>query len=375
MLHEFLLRERDPILALCKAKLKEVSDDKDSSNEMDVGLPIFYDELIEVLCSDEEESTETEVPLSGTIHNISARRRGKESFRLGYTVSQVVRGYGALCQAVTEYAAQHNEAIGSREFNRLNFCLDVAVAEAVTEFNKGAREVASQDEVQRLGFLAHEMRNALSNVAMSYQMIKKGIVGVGGSTNMVLEASIRRMKDIIDRSLAEVRLRGEPMVDSQRCRLVDLVGEVETTASFEANDKSIQLHVQVSADLVVFVDRHLMVAAIANLVQNAIKFTPSNGNVWIRASAQGEQVLVEVEDQCGGLPPGKIEELFQPFTQKGSDRTGLGLGLSISTSAIHLCNGQVSARDLPGHGCVFTIELPRMPTLPGESEGRPIPVH
>ena len=99
--------------------------------------------------------------------------------------------------------------------------------------------------------------------------------------------------------------------------------------------------------------------ALSNLVQNAIKFTKADGNVWIRGRNVTGRVLIEVEDECGGLPPGKVEELFLPFSQKGTDRTGVGLGLSISKHAISLNDGQVSARDLPRKGCIFTIDLPR----------------
>lgn len=376
MLHQFLLAERSNILSLCAKKLAEVSDARSSSAEMDVGLPIFYDELIEVLRLDEEEALEDANRTSGTVHRASAMRRGKESLKLGYTVSQVVHGYGALCQAITEYAGEHAERpIEPREFNRLNFCLDVAIAEAVTEFTKGQQDSTARAEALRLGFLAHELRNALANAAMAHQMMKKGIVGLGGSTNQLLESALSRMKDIIDRSLAEVRLQGDPIVELQRCRVIDMVGEVEATAMTEAHNKLIRLYVEVPSDLIVLADRHLLVSAISNLVQNAIKFTKPDGNVWIRGRVLGEQVLIEVEDQCGGLPPGKLEELFQPFVQKGVDRSGLGLGLSISRRAASLNDGQISVRDLPGKGCVFTISLPKVSALPGESEGLVVGIH
>lgn len=251
----------------------------------------------------------------------------------------------------------------------------MAIAEAVTEFSKGQRESVAKEEVQRLGFLAHEMRNSLGNIALAHQMIKKGVVGVAGSTNMVLEESIRQMKDIIDRSLAEVRLRGEPIVNLRRCRVIDMVGAVETIASFEAGNKSIQLHVEVPTELLVLADRHLVVSALSNLIQNAIKFTRPEGHVWVRGIGKGDRILIEVEDQCGGLPPGKIEELFEPFIQKGLDKTGIGLGLSVSRAAIAVNSGEISARDIPGQGCVFTINLPRITPLPGEADGVETHVH
>jgi hypothetical protein len=82
--------------------------------------------------------------------------------------------------------------------------------------------------------------------------------------------------------------------------------------------------------------------------------------VSLGASATGERVLIEIADECGGLPPGKTAELFQPFEQRGSDRSGLGLGLTITRKSISACGGEVRVRDIPGTGCVFTIDLPRL---------------
>jgi signal transduction histidine kinase len=106
-------------------------------------------------------------------------------------------------------------------------------------------------------------------------------------------------------------------------------------------------------------DRQLIAAAVANLLQNAFKFTRTGTRVVLRASATEQTVLIEVEDQCGGLPPGKAAELFRPFEQHGPDRSGLGLGLSISRKSVEASGGKLRVRDMPGTGCVFTIELPR----------------
>jgi signal transduction histidine kinase len=65
-----------------------------------------------------------------------------------------------------------------------------------------------------------------------------------------------------------------------------------------------------------------------------------------------------VEDECGGLPPGTAETLFRPFEQRGTNRAGLGLGLSISRQAVEADGGKISVRDIPGKGCVFRVEMP-----------------
>ena len=107
-------------------------------------------------------------------------------------------------------------------------------------------------------------------------------------------------------------------------------------------------------------DSQILSAALNNLVQNAFKFSHPHAHVALRTTATGDRVLIEVEDECGGLPPGKIDELFRPFQQRGANRHGLGLGLSISRKAVEAMGGTLGARDLPGKGCVFYMDLPRL---------------
>ena len=71
------------------------------------------------------------------------------------------------------------------------------------------------------------------------------------------------------------------------------------------------------------------------------------------------RILLDVADNCGGLPAGHEEAMFRPFVQSDTDRSGLGLGLSISRRSVEANDGVLSVRDVPGTGCVFTINLPR----------------
>jgi signal transduction histidine kinase len=96
------------------------------------------------------------------------------------------------------------------------------------------------------------------------------------------------------------------------------------------------------------------------LLQNAFNFTRPASTVTLRVHATAERVLIEVQDQCGGLPT-EVNELFRPFEQRGADRTGLGLGLSFSRWGVEANHGRVYARNVPnGEGCIFTVDLPRV---------------
>jgi signal transduction histidine kinase len=115
----------------------------------------------------------------------------------------------------------------------------------------------------------------------------------------------------------------------------------------------------VAPDIEVTADRHRIMGAIANLLQNAIKSTASGTLVTLGAQAYGTRVLIEVSEHGSGLPPGIIERVFPPFTQRSTDRSGLGLGLAIARDSVELEGGTLTARDVHGTGCVFTLSLPR----------------
>ena len=106
-----------------------------------------------------------------------------------------------------------------------------------------------------------------------------------------------------------------------------------------------------------------------NLLHNAFKNTPPGGRVALRARAEHGRLLIETEDECGGIPPSK-GDLFQKFgDRRGSDRSGLGLGLSIARKAVRAHGGEINIRNTPGTGCVFIVDIP---LAAGESAVHPV---
>ncbi len=290
----------------------------------------------------------------------SASVHGGSLMRRGFTVAQVVNDYGSVCQAVTELADELNVLITTEDFKTFNRCLDDAIAGAVTEFARVHDDSIADAGRLHLGEVAHELRNALGAAIVSYETLRTGAVRIDGSTGAVLGRSLRRLSFLIDRSLTEVRLESG-MASPERVSVRDLVEEVAAGASMEAHSKGHTLYVTPGEHGVeVLVDWQMLVAAIANLTQNAFKFSRPASRVSLRATASEERVLIEVEDECGGLPLGREAELFRPFEQRGADRSGLGLGLYISRKSVEADGGELSVRDRPGMGCVFTIDLPRL---------------
>lgn len=351
MLHEFLEENRKEILELTEKKTKILAGVRLSSAELKLGLPLFFEQLIKVL----QESLN---PQPSQDMLVVAATHGKELLRLGYSLSHVVHAYGAMCQAITELATTKNSKITSSEFNIFNGCLDIAIASAVSEYQYRSNEASEKREILHLGFLAHELRNALSSIAVAHDMIKKGIVGVSGSTARVLEANITHMTNLIDRSLSEVRMRAEADLFIEKFRIVDLFDQIMVTAQVEAEKKQQTLTAVVDGKLEIEGDRQFILSAVANLIQNAMKYTLSQGNIWLRAKQKEDRILIEIEDECGGIKEDKLSSIFTPFIQVDTSKSGVGLGLSIAMRAINLNKGTLTVQNKPGAGCMFVIDIP-----------------
>ena len=367
MLHEFLTQHRVDLIARTRAKVATRSSPRPTSGELEHGVPLFLAQLTDTLRREQQTPGR---PASGEMAQ-SALRHGGELSEAGFTVAQVVHDYGDVCQAVTELAIELEVSIAAGEFRTLNRCLDEAIAQAVTEHAR-RRELSLSDRgTERLGFFAHELRNLLSSAMLAFDVLKSGTVGVGGSTGMVLGRNLVGLRDLIDRSLAAVRLEAG-LQRRERVPLTELMEGV-ALAPMEATVRGLQLTVTpVRTPGAIDVDRQLITAALANLLQNAFKFSRPNGHVVLTTDTTTStgRVLIDVEDECGGLPEGKADDLFLPFEQRSANRTGLGLGLAIARQSVETNGGVIRARNLPGKGCIFTIDLPLIPDDSSTATGK-----
>ena len=167
------------------------------------------------------------------------------------------------------------------------------------------------------------------------------------------------LRTLVGRSLGEVRLtRG--IQNRVRFPVSGFIDDLVAAATWEADARHMRLTVMpVEVDVTIEADREVLAAVVGNLLQNAFKFTRPRTTVTLRVHASTERVLIEVEDECGGLPDGNANELFRPFEQRSLDRSGLGLGLAFSRWGVEANNGRIYARNLPDRGCIFTLDLPR----------------
>jgi hypothetical protein len=213
MLHEFLTSNRMVLIDRCRVMVGSRSDPKAPEGELANGIPIFLDQLIETLTF---EQTSERQDNSLTAHNArgevacdlgtTAALHGRDLFLEGFTIEQVVRDYGDVCQAVTKLAIETGVPISVDEFRTFNRCLDNAIAGAVTEYTKHT-PASNDDRLQtsdsRVGPLAVELRRHLHSAILAATAMKAGSVGSRGPTAAVLDNSLMAMRNLIDRLLAE----------------------------------------------------------------------------------------------------------------------------------------------------------------------------
>jgi signal transduction histidine kinase len=353
-LYEFNTSDKNDILSLARAKIMARKWPTVSALELEHGLPLFLSQLSETL-----RLRSSSEPFSSTAIGNSAGKHGGEALAKNFSVAQLVHDYGDLCQAITEAAVVKQVEISAKDFQTLNACLDDAIAGAVTEFSRQREEALGEGEAERLGYLTHELRNRLSTAMLSFAAVKSGRVAVAGSTGAIVERSLAAMRDLLDTTISEVRLAAGNQ-EPKRMSIARFMHEMEGAASLQAAQREMNVTFgDVPADLMINADAQLLSSALFNLIQNAFKYSVPHGHVAVRTACTNAVVSIEVEDECGGLPQGNAQALFTPFgARRGQDRTGLGLGLNISRKAVKAFGGDITVRNLPGKGCIFTIEMP-----------------
>jgi signal transduction histidine kinase len=382
MMHDFLSSNRSELERRCRDKVLARANRAPNKQQLEQGVPMFLDQLIRTLQAENEGRTADGIALSGASSGApsphaelgaSATIHGADLLALGYSINQVVHDYGDLCQAVADLALDLNEKFEIEEFRTLNRCLDNGIADAVTSFSEHRDLVIADEQAldtnERLGFFAHELRNHLNTATLALAAIKSGTVGVAGATGAVLDRSLVGLRNLIDRSLAEVRIGPGMTLRRSVFSLANFIGEVKYSAALEAQLLNCRFDVQQVSPLVMIdADKDLLFSALGNLLQNAFKFSGKDGIVTLGVDASLDRIRIAVKDSGPGLGEEAARTMFLPFTQSGANKSGLGLGLSIARRSVEANNGVLTVESELGHGCVFIIDLPRRAPFPHTAE-------
>ncbi len=347
MLYEFIARHRREITALCCDKIALRTEAPElPKKEVPVFLNLFVNQLVEIL----NHKNTSGVKRSAASHGASMQG-------LGYPVSDVTRDYEDVGRVILGLVLATGELIDPEDLAVLYRCVDEASAAGAFEFERLRDREITRCTTQKAAIFAHELRNKAASAMLGFQSIVSGRAPIRGGVSAVVTRSLSNLNLLIDTSLLESRVE-TGTINRQLIHLHQFMEELREEGIMMAESRGIGLEVAVTShEIDVRVDKQMLSSILQNLLQNAFKFTPQGGHVLVRTSSFDNHVMIDVTDECGGLP-GKPEELFQPFEQRSVDKSGMGLGLYISRQGTEANGGQLVVNDLPGVGCVFTVDLP-----------------
>lgn len=239
---------------------------------------------------------------------------------------------------------------------------------------------ARLEEVLRLreelaDMIVHDLRNPLGVISTGLDLLERVRVVESDSqyARMVMDTlrqSANRMQALVDTLLDIARL--EEAVMTLNLLPIDLGALVEDVITEElplAEKGNVVLESRVPASLpMVLADRGVIQRVLVNLVDNALKFTPAGGQVWIEAQPQAEYVQIEVLDTGTGVPPEERARIFEKFTRvqgqgEAKSKSGVGLGLAFCQMAVDAHGGWILVEDGPeGRGSRFIFALPKAHT-------------
>ncbi|MBC7223488.1 MAG: hypothetical protein H5T59_04305 [Anaerolineae bacterium] len=263
-------------------------------------------------------------------------------------------------------------------------CGQVAVAmenaRLFEDIQKAYRELQALDHLKSefINIAAHELRTPIA-ILMGYaSLLEEEAPAELREPLEVMVRNAERLSSLVDDLLNLERLQaGATLLTLEAFSPAEAIQEVVADFRPLAESKSLHLEMEVPSDLPpLHTDRKKLHLVVANLVSNAIKFTPEGGRVHVgaRPDAEGQGVVVEVQDTGIGIPQEELDRIFQPFYQVESSLTrkheGMGLGLSIVKGMLNLLGGTVEVESQVGQGSTFRVHIPARPPQRGDwSEG------
>ena len=355
-IHEVLAAKRDVVVQRWHAQVRgTLAPDKMSAAELVDHIPQFLDEITAALRADAGLSSVGPSPEGSTI----ATGHGAQRLRLGFSLDSVVREYGALRDAIVATVADDGGQLTLRELQVLFDCIVVGIAHAVSEYTLQRDAELARQGNEHFAFIAHELRDPLSSATMAFQLLKnKGQLPAESRSVSALERGLKRTSELVEQTLQIARVASGIELRRQRTTLSALFQDVELSAASEAESKGVEVRLVIAKDEPFSLDVRLVRSAVGNLLRNAVKYTAPGSKVELRGQLSNGRVVIEVEDCCGGLPPGKVEEAFAPFVRLDKRQGGFGLGLAIAKQAADAHAGSIRVQNLPGKGCIFVLELP-----------------
>ena len=242
----------------------------------------------------------------------------------------------------------------------------IIAADRAATADRMAREQEARAEADRrelVAWVSHDLRTPLAGIWATSEAVEDGVASDVPAAMARIRDSVGQMGELVDALLALSRLQAaEPGLAMSEVDLGDLVSDAVAALLPVAEAGGVRLTGSAGADVRVTVAAPEVRRAVANLVANGIRHTPSGGEVTTTVARDGDRVVVTVQDECGGIPADVIGRVFETGYRGTAARSpgegrGSGLGLAIVAGVASAHGGSAQVANVEG-GCRFTLRLP-----------------
>jgi two-component system sensor histidine kinase CpxA len=235
------------------------------------------------------------------------------------------------------------------------------IGELGRDFDDMASRIESLVAAQKrlLGNVSHELRSPLTRLQVAMGIVRqKSPPDLDKALNRI-ERESDRLENLIAQILKLSRFENEMHhVEFQNIDFSDLVAKVVEDARFESSTRAVNITDTLVSDCTLFGDPQLLHSIVDNVLRNALRFSPENGELKVEMNQSKKQVCLRIIDQGPGVPEDKLERLFDPFYRLDQTNIGAGLGLNIALQAVQLHHGKISAKNNETKGLTVEIILP-----------------
>ncbi len=213
---------------------------------------------------------------------------------------------------------------------------------------------------------AHELKTAVTIVKSSLQLLasRPRTLREYARGLETCQDDCARMEELVQRMLQLARFEREPQANGEGCDVAEVARDVASQMERIAEIRQVKLAVEAPSSVKALLSEDGCASLLANLMLNAVQYTPAGGSVMTRIAAAGT-VLIEVSDTGRGIAPQDLPHLFERFWRGDSSRArstgGAGLGLSICKAIVDGCGGEIGVTSRVGEGTCVTVRLPRPP--------------
>lgn len=286
-----------------------------------------------------------------------SRSDPEQRFRDYIPIEEVVREYGFVLDELRNWIAEQPQEFSFEEISFLFLAIFELAAESARRYAKFAASEITRERSNYVAGLAHQMRTPVSTLRLSLQKIGRERGGVTPAELQRLNRTVDRLARLVD-SVGRIERFGpeEMPVHPASVRPAEVIDALLADYEHEAIRKGLRLEVVVNRSASMLIDPDLLVDALGNLVQNAIKYT-QHGYVRIVVNDRADEVDFRIEDSGPGIAEDRRQQLFRPVIPGMPG--GMGLGLTIAQRAAQAQGGTITVSSALGQGSTFVLRLPR----------------